>query len=524
MAGTKEKYINIFTDISRIVLYGIAVLFLVWLNWNSVSATAYYYAGVSETGLWLQRGILAVLLILLSAGTGMVMEKLVKYRRFAEDIVLAVCCLMFGAVCLWWVHTVPYEMEGDQLIVWYNSVLAMQDSFEMYQTGGQMAIYPQQQTLAFLYELLFRLVGSTDHRLIGYVNAMLAPFTLLFGYLSVKECSDRKTAVRFLPFMMLCLPYIIYSPYVYGDIPSVCFAFVVLWAVLRFAKTIKFRYFVVACLAGSLALMCRMNIWIFFIGMTIGLIYQALYAKSWKPFLLAVCVMLCASLCTTGVKQYNSSRSGYPVSEGMPSVLWLAMGLQFSEWGAGYYNNYSKEVYQSVGFDRELASAVGWQEVRERADIFLHDGFQTKLFFAQKLSSQWHDPLFESVESTGTFEPTEADKSVKAVYSNEYNGWLKRFTAHMLHMVYFFALVGVVYRFFQKKPLIEDIALIVFVGGFLFSIFWEAKSRYMLPYFILLQMYAAYGVTALSRLDRFTTVAKKIRICYNQQLRLGKNE
>ncbi len=483
---SRNKAISLVTNISRIGLYVLAGSMLLWLNASS----------------WSIEGWISVLIVLLfSVGLRWLLERGVIHGMYLEWMVLGVCCVLFWLICMWWVAIVPYKMEGDQAIVWQAAVLALEDNFSMYGYGGEIFIYPQQQGLAFLYEILFRLTGSTSQQMIGYVNASMAPLTLFFGYLCVKEISGVKAAVYFLPLMILCLPYIIYSPYVYGDIPSISLSFVLLWAILKFSSTMKYRYAMLACGAAALALICRKNIWIFLLGALIGLLYQAWQKWNLKPIFFAVCIVLCASFSMTGIRQFNSNRSGYPVSEGMPAVLWLAMGVQYSDYGAGYYNNYSKEVYQKVDFDRERAVVIGWQEVKERIKIFGEYPDQCRMFFREKMQSQWADPLFESVKFTGSFNKdymSGLPSVVLKIYQGETKNTLNKICSMMMSVVYCFSFIGVAIRYFKKKPIMEDIPLIVFVGGFLFSIIWEAKARYVFPYFVLLHLYAAYGLTDLT--------------------------
>lgn len=488
MKGSKDTIISLVTNISRTGLYVLAGCMLLWLNVSSRS---------------IRGGVVVLIVLLLSVGLGWLLERVVLHIRYLEWVVLGVCCTLFWLVCMWWVAVVPYGMEGDQAIVWQSAAFALQGNFSMYGHGGQMFIYPQQQGLSFLYEILFRLTGSTSQQMIGYINASMAPLTLFFGYQCVKEMAGIKAAVRFLPLMMLCFPYIIYSPYVYGDIPSISLSFLLLWTILKFCSTTKYRYAVLACSTAALALICRKNIWIFLIGVLIGLGYQAWQKWKLKPALFAVCVVLCASLSMTAIKQFNSIRSGYPVSEGMPAVLWLAMGIQYSEYGAGYYNNYSKEVYRKVDYDKEQASAIGWQEVKDRIKTFEEYPDQIGMFFDEKMKSQWIDPLFESVKFTGNFDEDNMDRVpslVLEIYQGEAKETLKKVCSSMMSVIYFFSLIGVGFRYFKKKAIVEDIPLIVFVGGFLFSIIWEAKARYVFPYFILLHLYAAYGLTDLTEM------------------------
>lgn len=499
---TRDNSIAFIIHHSRAVLYVLAAGMLLWLCANAfVVSGKQWYQGVNGLEMLGIRMLAVLCALAVSVLAGGFMDRLMdKYAR-AEWVLLGICSALFWGICLWWVSVVPYAMEGDQAIVWYNSVLALQKDFTMYGYGGQMFIYPQQQGLSFLYEILFRVTGSTSARMIGYINASLAPVTLFFGYQCVKICGNRAAAVRFLPMLMLCLPYIIYSPYVYGDIPSIALTFVLLWAVLKALETQKRGFGVLAMAAAALALMCRMNMWIFFIGMMIGLCYYGLHIRSIKPVLFALGIVLCAFLAMSGIKQFNSFRSGEPVSKGMPSVLWMAMGVQFSEEGAGYYNNYSKGIFEQVGFDRAQASAIGIQEIKDRCRVFAQYPDQAGMFFEQKLFIQWLDCLFESMKFTGTFGLAEGENAaplVESVYYGEGHTMVRRFSGHMLAIVYGFAFAGVILRFFEKRTILEDIPLIVFVGGFLFSIIWEAKARYMLPYFVLLHMYAAYGMAGLS--------------------------
>ena len=68
-------------------------------------------------------------------------------------------------------------------------------------------------------------------------------------------------------------------------------------------------------------------------------------------------------------------------------------------------------------------------------------------------------------------------------------------------VVYLAALAGAL-ALCRKKD--ESIAcalpLVVFLGGFLFYFFWEAKGRYCLPFFMLLLPVAAEGVLWLHSL------------------------
>ena len=508
---TGDNCIRKIEQISKVFLYALASGMLLWLSGAAlIKGNAWRTAGDGFLMTLLRIGVL-ILAVACSLWVGNFFDKLTDKHPKAEDALLIALCLGFWGANLWWVLIVPYVPDGDQAVIWYNAVLNIQGDFSMFGKGGQMFVYPQQQGLSFLYELLFRITGSTSYQLIGYVNATLAPVTLLFGYRCVKLCFDKSAALRFLPLMLLCLPYTIYAPFVYGDIPSIALTFILFWAVLKAMQTSKKRYYVLACLIAAIALLCRMNMWIAFIGIVIGLFYHCLSKKSLKPLVLAVVIVLSASLGMSGLKAFNTSRANEEPSKGMPTLLWMAMGLQYSEYGAGYYNDYSKRVFENAGYDREVASDIAKQEIKDRIHMFLSDAYQARLFFRQKMQIQWVDGLFESTKFTGTFDldgENAPSESLLSLYHGEDNVHLAHFSECMLCVVYVFAFIGVVMKLWaavkadgaaQQDCLLKDIPLIIFVGGFLFSIIWEAKARYMLPYYVLLHMYAAFGLTEVVR-------------------------
>ena len=51
----------------------------------------------------------------------------------------------------------------------------------------------------------------------------------------------------------------------------------------------------------------------------------------------------------------------------------------------------------------------------------------------------------------------------------------------------------------KREPLENEILLIVILGGILFHMLWEAKSRYVLPYFVMMLPLAAAGICEVTQ-------------------------
>lgn len=494
MKDTKEKLLHYFTNISRIALYIIAALMLLYLVRYALPKGWYLYEHQSAALIAAWHMLLMVLLTAFSFLTRRYMERFIQKECGREWILLGIAAFLLFAVCTLRVKALSYQMEGDQLIVWYCSVLAAENQFPMFVFGGQVGIYPNYKGLIFLYEMLFRIFHTTDPVLIGFIHACLAPVTLAAGYLSVREIMGRKTAIHFMPFMVCCLPYIIYTSYVYGDVGAICFTFCILAAIFRGLRLKKIGYYGLACIGAALGVLVRTNMWIVLIGICIGLAYQAIREWHWRAVVLAFCIMGSALFAGKGVALFYEVRSGEPIYSGMPAALWIAMGLQDGYAGPGYYNNYSKEKFYEAGCDTLAASQIGKDYIKERLLEFRSDPAMAKDFFHRKLYLQWEDSLFESVDFLSRYSEEPAENTWE-YYFFRGEGYLAitKFCTHMQFIVYAFAFLGVLYRFLDKKEILYDVPLIIFVGGFLFSVIWEAKGRYILPYFMLLFIYAAYG-------------------------------
>ena len=98
---------------------------------------------------------------------------------------------------------------------------------------------------------------------------------------------------------------------------------------------------------------------------------------------------------------------------------------------------------------------------------------------------------------------------------------LLRFENVAQTVVYFLAiigLIGLVHSLMKERSLGADSSQVFtrvllcasFIGGFLCYLFWEAKSIYTLPFFLLLFPVAAYGIQNIA--DLISSIKKKNRL------------
>lgn len=415
-------------------------------------------------------------------------------------IVLIVSGLLLFAAGTFFVQVHPYYPAGDQLNVTAGAYYCLQGDYSMLQPGGYIGLYQQQKGFMFLYEILFTLFGDYCYDIAGQFHVLFAILTLVSGYGFLKnEASCVFYRIIFCVLMLFCLPFLFYLPYIYGDIPAICFCMVLFWAMSSYGKTLRKRYVTVASVAAALALLCRMNTWIVLIAVAISVVLLALECWDYKPLIAGLCVLLCAAGAVKAVNVMYEYRSGYESGIGIPSILWIAMGLQETDGEAGVYNRYQQTVFGDCDFQQEPAARIGKEYISARIKEFQNDLPMAADFFQRKMKSQWLEPLFESLSATGTFqEGSPVPGWIQSLYfgGSRVTAWKgANYYQSIVYVGVLLCMLGRSISFRKRKGgSMGWTPQIAIIGGFLFSLMWENQCRYCLPYYIFMLLYVPEGL------------------------------
>lgn len=510
MTLTKRIYIFLLV-IMLICSLPIAIL----LAYNGLSYS-YYSTLADGVPLVLMKDSLLVhvLLVVLAALAAVVLDYFFEKklsRKTQERVALGVLIfsvltiLVLGTV---YVQMTPYYPEGDQLNTTAGAYYCKAGNYMMLQKGGYIGLYEQQKGFMFLYEILFTLFGDFCYKTAAQFHVLFAGITVLAGYGFVRLQFDKPmTGILYCVLMTFCFPYSILLPYIYGDVPAICFSMVLFWVLAKYAKQYKVRYAVLGAVMATLALMCRMNTWIVLIAVGIGMILLAIRKKCYKPLVVVICILLTAVGSIKAIDFMYEKRSGYESGVGIPSILWIAMGLQETNGSAGVYNRYQQGVFEECDFDREISAQIGKDYITVRLREFADNPAMAKEFFWKKMTSQWTEPLFNSLAPTKTFKE---DKPIPGWIQNMYYGPLRdimwKSANYYQSLVYVAFLLFVAGAFLtvrkEQESSVKWIPFITVLGGFLFSLLWENQCRYCLPYYVFLLLYVPWGILQLRCLLR----------------------
>ena len=493
---------------------------------------------------------------------------------------LGILLILFG-------RTVP---AADALSV-YNAAAEwiLGNTDIIHPTVSYLSYYPQQIGLMAFLELLLRIWNLTGlsvpaWHFIKLVYVCLLCGAIWFQYLSLQYLwpeNYKKISCCYLVLVCCNLPMIMYSSFVYGEIPSFAALSVGWYLLLRLlgssSPDSSYRdnvspggsYRIIFTGFGSilfltLSVMLRKNSLIPVIAVLLVLLFEALRpGRNGKMRLGLLIMAVCLAVTSVGIlpliQKCYEKKAGNTLSSGVTAMSYLAMGMQEASRGCGWYNGFNIDTYDTAGMDTALANEISRLAIDERLTYFREHPGYTADFYLHKHLSQWADGTYASRQATlatyggrSAFFKEVYDGSLSGGYIEWCNAWQNVLSLGVL----VFCIDSLKKR--RKSKVVGHMAdqtaghtagctadhmadqldadqlgadqldadqlgadqhgadqhgadqhgadrhgadrlyiyvgLIAVLGGFLFHTFWEANSRYIFSYSLLLMPYCGAGV------------------------------
>ncbi len=506
---------------------------------------------------------------------------------------LGILLILFG-------RTVP---AADALSV-YNAAAEwiLGNTDIIHPTVSYLSYYPQQIGLMAFLELLLRIWNLTGlsvpaWHFIKLVYVCLLCGAIWFQYLSLQYLwpeNYKNISCCYLVLVCCNLPMIMYSSFVYGEIPSFAALSVGCYLLLRLLgsvspggsyrdnvspgssyrdnispggsspdssyrdnvsrndapsvtaydyvprmlRQILFTGFG-SILFLTLSVMLRKNSLIPVIAVLLVLLFEALRpGRNGKMRLGLLIMAVCLAVTSVGilplVQKCYEKKAGNTLSSGVTAMSYLAMGMQEASRGCGWYNGFNIDTYDTAGMDTALANEISRLAIDERLTYFREHPGYTADFYLHKHLSQWADGTYASRQATlATYGGRSA--FFKEVYEGSLSGGYIEWCNAWQNVLYLGVLVFCIDSLKKRRKskvvghmadqtagytagctadhmadqhgadwhgadrlgadrLYVYVGLIAVLGGFLFHTFWEANSRYIFSYSLLLMPYCGAGV------------------------------
>lgn len=412
-------------------------------------------------------------------------------KRPSRVFLFSVLAVMaaFGTYWVCCSHTQP---QADQLDIFIFAQDMKHGNFSSLQKGQYLGIYRQQLGMVTLLRVFLQIFGYDKFQSFQYFNVLSVLLLTLSGYhIILLLWKNFRAANIYLLLMACCFPLYIYIPYVYGDLLSTGLICCAMWGMLELLEKFRWPLCILTALLTGLAIQFRMNTIIFLIAMEIVLLVRLFSERSKTIIFMLVSFFLGWFLVAQAVSLAYAKYVPED-SKSMPSILWVTMGSQEGYEYNGWYNGYNFHTYEDSGFDPEAASAKAKADLQERIDYFEKNPGYAKDFYMSKFASQWNTPAYQALVMNNSFY-AEPSGIADFVYYGPGFHLLDVFMNYYQSFVFIGAFLFALMRLCRKQfDIRQDILLIVCIGGALFSLLWEARSRYVFPYFLIIIPYAAY--------------------------------
>lgn len=345
-----------------------------------------------------------------------------------------------------------------------------------------MQAYPHQITLAFIYNIFFKIIHCDTMELLRILN-IIGNVLILIALYKISNQLSKKYKTNKILLITLALTFItlpMLTTFVYGDIPSIGLSLFSVYFIMKYTEIKKIRYVIIASIFTMLAYMMRMNTLIFIIATVIYLalnIFKELKTntkkENWVNILVIILYLIISIIPSSIVKNHYIDKYNLDKNKQYPMISYIFMAMENSGRGNGWYN---EGIAEYAIKNPENAKNEYKNKVKDRLKYFsLHIGY-TIDFYSMKIASMWTENTYSALMNNIQKENSSLEKITKPL------------TFYQKSLLIIICLCTVIVLIQNRKNLsIEAIFLLtIFIGGFMFHILWEAKSRYIIPYIITL--------------------------------------
>ena len=368
--------------------------------------------------------------------------------------------------------------------------------------------YPQQLSLSFVYSMFFRIIHFDVMEvlrilnLVGNILIILAIYKI--GSHLSRTYKTNKVLLLTLIATFISLPLL--STFIYGDIPSLSLCLFSVYFMMKYTETKKIVYPIFASIFTMLAYLMRMNSLIFIIATVMYLLFNLIKdfrKKEIKEKILNTAIIIMyifiSIFPSTLVKNYYVEKYNLDKNKVYPNESYLLMAMEEAPRGNGWYNEPTAEaaIRNPEGIRSEYV-----ERIKNRLGYFLQNPGYAFNFYTMKITSMWTENTYSAIRNNTSTENDPLEKYVEP---------LTFYQKALLILTCVCSLIVLIQN--RKNISMEIIFLItIFIGGFAFHILWEAKSRYIIPYIVVLIPVAAISINKFNIKDKL----KKISLLFSK--------
>lgn len=383
-------------------------------------------------------------------------------------------------------------------------------------------VYPYQLGVGAIYLLPTRILGNYSVSTLQCIQAICGGIIIFTGNEIAWRLFHKERLCIFYLLLAICyVPLHLYELFIYGETIGLCFLELAILCLLvlqeheqwiLWKKGLVYIVMISSMIVSYTARGALIIVWIAVLGIQF---LRALKGNR-KSFIISFFCMLLMILGQKTVIQCVEHQAEIQLSEGVPAISVVAMGLQDEDpnhTGRGTYNAYEIHLFWENNFDVDKCTELSILNIKQSIVRWMRDPIGALEFFCEKTAVQWLEPTYGSFLFTSNM--TTSSKWMKAFYSDRGYQIFYEIMNQLQNVIYIGVLFYYIYLAKHKRQEWEYFLGLVLIGEILFSLLWEAKSRYVFPYIVIALPAAAMGYWYLCKCIEKVMHGYKHRENYN---------
>lgn len=392
--------------------------------------------------------------------------------------------------------------------------------------------YPFQAGAEYVFLFFYGLFGENATQIFQFANALSNTGIALLLVRATWLISKKREPVNICALLCAtCLPLIFSCSFEYTNSIGLLFAMlaVVLTMELLEENSTKKRLILLffAFFSIAISIMIKNTNVLFLIVMFALMLIEAIKKKSVGLASFAIVLALVANMASGVPVKVLESQMGESFGKGMPKNSWIAMGLTQKDESSlpGWWHRIAFDIRDEADWDYDEQVRIANEVIKDSCTHFLKDPLYATNFFKQKIVSEWSDPMFQSIYCSNlcageNYGERNYNAIAQSVQYRRGGKALNVIADGMQNIIVVCALLYGISLFrnrkgqnFDKRTL-QCILPSCVVLGFFVYLLWEAKSMYLMPFYLC--MLPLTAIQLEKYLDLFAHKKRLTKLCIPQ--------
>ena len=420
-----------------------------------------------------------------------------KYKKY----IIAITVIIFFTLQVIWINYRDIYPTWDQYNVYRSAVAMKNNDLEYIQNNkGYLSQNQHQLGIVAIFTAILKVFNTEDIHLIQYINAFANALSLIAILLICKILkNDYKINSKlsvFIYLTFLSIPML--STFIYGDQIGLCFSLFGTFFLMQYGTKKRIYFFIVSVLLYMISYIARTNNLIFIISGAIYLLFQIMKKSKAKEYfkniLILILFLIIGLVPNTLLRNYMINKYQYEKDANGDTLAYILMGMSKGEREDGWYVDVFTPYSQYNNTERKK---IYKDKINERLIEFKSNPIYFLKFYTRKQLSMYTENTYQACWYNQTFNESfipymdNSEQYINRVNEDkdnriiEFSDILAIYQKALILLIFTISLIVILQN---RKNLNNEICLllIIFIGGILFHTIWEAKSRYVIPYIVIL--------------------------------------